>query len=230
MEDTPSSQARERGRVWVDSHTVPSNDPKSTPPPARGSRTNAPDRFDVDPNDELSAFEDEIVALKIAFEQFFMGIDRKSPELRSAQLGEQMRRLKNSGRIRTTAARFRMQQIQTRFQTYERMWKRTLQQMEAGTYRRDLARMKRKKTADLTEQAPTATKPTPDLQAKEQPHLSESQIRQIFDTYIVARKRTNEPTAGVTLEGLSATLRKQVPQLMKKHEASAIDFKVVIKD
>lgn len=201
---------------------MPSNDPKSTPPPARGSRTNAADKLDTDSNEELSAFEDEIVALKIAFEQFFMGIERKSPERRSAQLGEQMRRLKNSGRIRSTVAKFRMQQILTRFQTYERMWKRTLQEMEAGTYRRDVLRMKRKQAI----QAPIPPKP----KSSPKQNLSEAQIRQIFDTYVVARKRTNESTAGVTFDGMAATLRKQVPQLMKKHDASAIDFKVVIKD
>lgn len=208
---------------------MPPNDPKSSGPTPRSSRPNTPANRGSDPNDELSVFENELAALRIAFEQFFIGIERKSPERRSAQLAERMRTLKNSGRLRSTASKFRMEQLFTKFQTYERMWTRTLQEMEAGTYRRDLNRMKRKQV-DLAEKAASAQKPAPRREPERAEGLSDSQMRQIFDTYIMARQRTHESTAGVTFDGLSATLRKQVPQLMKKHEASAIDFKVVIKD
>ena len=55
-------------------------------------------------------------------------------------------------------------------------------------------------------------------------------MRALYDAYITARRRTNETTEGITYEGLSKSLLKQVPQLMTKYECKAIDFKVVIKD
>lgn len=205
-----------------------SNDPTPSGG-ARNPRPNAPDKKLPDPAEELVALERELQALQIAFEQFFIGVERKSPERRSVQLAGRIRTLAGSGRLRSTALKFQMQQLQTKFQTYERMWMRTLQEMEAGTYRRDLYRLRRKQAA-VAEKASAAPKPkAPDISAHS-PDLSEAQIRQIFDTYVLARQRTNESTAGVTFEGLATTLRKQVPQLLKKHDARAIDFKVVIKD
>ena len=54
-------------------------------------------------------------------------------------------------------------------------------------------------------------------------------MRAIYDAYVSAKRRCNESTTGITYDNLAATLRKQAPSLMQKHNASAIDFKVVIK-
>ena len=60
--------------------------------------------------------------------------------------------------------------------------------------------------------------------------LSDGQLRALYDAYMGARQRTNEAPNGLTLEALSSNLRRQVPELMSKHGAKAIDFKVVIKN
>src|SRR5690606_29299837 len=160
------------------------------------------------PNAEFAFFEQELAELKVVFEQFFMGIERKSPQRRRDALAERMRKLKTSGQLRNTALKFRMEQLFTRFQTYDRTWTRTIEEMEAGTYRRDVARLKRK------QEVREPPKPQASARAAEPaapPPLSDGQLRQLFDTYVMARKRTNESTAGVTFEGLSSTLRRQVP-------------------
>ncbi len=60
--------------------------------------------------------------------------------------------------------------------------------------------------------------------------LSEQKIKAIYDAYVMAKKRCGEDTRSVTLDSVSATLRKQVPELMKQHQAKSVEFKVVIKD
>lgn len=177
--------------------------------------------------EEIALLEAELVELKVAFEQFFLGTERKSPVPRRDAFAQRIRKLKASGQARNTGTKFRLEQISSRFQTYDRLWTRILQEMDAGTYRRDVERLKRKQEAQPKTKPETPVAPTPSPNASQ---LSDQQMRQLFDTYLLARQRTNESTAGITFEGLSATLRKQVPTLMQKHNAQGIDFKVVIKD
>ncbi len=55
-------------------------------------------------------------------------------------------------------------------------------------------------------------------------------MKAIFDAYVMAKKRCNEDVSKLSLDSLSQTLRKQVPALMKQHNAKSVEFKVVIKD
>src|SRR6185295_6835167 len=57
------------------------------------------------------------------------------------ELKKRLNKLKG-GFIRQTALKFRIQSIQAKFLTYERLWTRTIQEIEAGTYRRDLFKAK----------------------------------------------------------------------------------------
>ena len=48
-------------------------------------------------------------------------------------------------------------------------------------------------------------------------------------TYLKARQQTGESTAGMTFDSVASKIRAQIPQLLQKHQARAVDFKVVIK-
>jgi len=54
-------------------------------------------------------------------------------------------------------------------------------------------------------------------------------LRKLYDTYLVARRRTGESTSGLSFDSVASRLRAQVPQLMARHKARNIEFKVVIK-
>lgn len=206
---------------------VPPNDPKK-PGSAGPRRQDALGNKIPDPSEELMLIEKELNDLKVLFEQYFLGLG-KTPVRRKDLLGEKIRRLKSSGVVRNTAQKFKLEQMQSKYGTFDRMWARTIQEMEAGTYRRDLFKLKhrqalRAEPADA-EPPPVAARPAPADNA-----LSDGQIRALYDTYLMARQRTGESVQGITFDGLAATLKKQVPTLMQKHDCKAIDFKVVIKD
>jgi hypothetical protein len=61
------------------------------------------------------------------------------------------------------------------------------------------------------------------------PEISEDKLRKLYDTYLVARQRCGEPTEGISYDSVARRIRSQVPQLMEKHGARNIEFKVVIK-
>lgn len=186
------------------------------------------------PEEELVLIEKEIQELKIAFEQHFMGFDRKAPTRRRDVLGERLRKMKSSPAKVPTLVRHRLDQAHSKFQAFDRVWMRTMHEIEAGTYKRDVMRLKNKaRTAAQqasTQAAPEAPVAAPPPPAAAAPPLSEGQIRALYDAFVTARRRTNESTDSITYEGLSKSLLKQVPQLMQKYECKAIDFKVVIKD
>ncbi len=305
----------------------------------------------------------ELAELRAAYEQYFMGNDRLPPLKKHEGFKKQYMKLKSSF-VRQTAAKFRIESIGQKLLTFERLWERTIQQIESGTYKRDLMRLKRhqkkdekKQTADsdfdvdedldlsdldegaddlasalaaaeaaasarvaaaapqikpvtgiapaimpvtpaggvrpvvtpplglkpltppiapLTPaipprpsgppkiSAPLATGSVPAFKpavstgsnpalrapvtgsnpalrpaavAPPRPPtaggdggLSDTKVKAIYDAYVMAKKRCGEDTRAVTLDSVASSLRKQVPELMKQHNAKTVEFKVVIKD
>jgi hypothetical protein len=90
---------------------------------------------------ECSEVEEAIAALRMSYEQFFLGMERRPPTAEHNELKKRIQKMKGAF-IRQTALKFRVQSIQSKFLTYERLWARTLQEIEAGTYRRDLFKAK----------------------------------------------------------------------------------------
>jgi hypothetical protein len=178
--------------------------------------------------------------------------------------------------VRQTAAKFRVQAAAQKYATYDRLWQRTMQEIEAGTYQRDLQRVKRRHPKEAAKAeipagtpagaipptgptpaaarppSPPATEPAPPRAPPVVPSspgpalpprvspvvppvaapaaLSDQTLRGVYDAYLQAKKRCNEDTSKLNFEQLAQTLRRQAPELMKKHQAQAIEFKVVIKD
>ena len=200
-----------------------------------------------EPEEEIVILERELQELKVIFEQHFLGLDRKAPLRRRDLLGERLRRVKAADTKMSVMLRYRFDQLHSKFQTYERMWARTLNEIESGTYRRDLFKMKLRHRPPTPAVAPSAAAPpagktasagpaAPDRAAPPAPAppagpaLSEAQIKALHAAYVLAKTRTNESTEGLTVQALSKSLLKQVPELLKKYDCKAIDFKVVIKD
>ena len=261
-----------------------------------------------------TVLEAELAELRAAYEQYFLGVERHPPVARHDALKRKMQDLK-SRFTRQTAAKFRIQTVSARLTTFERLWDRSLKEIEAGTYRRDLSRAKRhqkerelrqkKKSVsgaedlDLTDlegdleggldkaiaaasgpataitsptgvttaaappppppSIPPAVKPSvptapivtpPSVRPMVTPTfstapvrpssapppgaitdgLTNQKIKAIYDAYVMAKRRCGEDTKGLTLDSVASTLRKQVPELMKQHQAKSVEFKVVIKD
>jgi hypothetical protein len=310
-----------------------SGDTKSGMPTKSGSEMAA---------QECDAIEAELAALKVTYEQYFLGMERVPPTRTYEDLKKRVERLKNSF-VRNTGAKFRVQAVAAKFVSYERLWQRTLQEIENGTYKRDMFKAKRKtqkapdkarsaqnNVVDLTEDAnfdvdevdsmlsstlksptppvppmasvepvpfrggvpsvaplvpsvaplvppvapvsgtpargtglpsiapvvppvapaippvapaiapvaarPPGTGPRPAVPAARPPSagsandLSDDKLKTVYDAYVAAKRRNKEDTSKMSYDSIAASLRKQVPELMKQHGAKAVEFKVVIKD
>ncbi|QRK11827.1 hypothetical protein JQX13_18255 [Archangium violaceum] len=282
---------------------------------------------------ECDAIEAELAALKVTYEQYFLGMERVPPTRQYEDLKKRVERLKSSF-VRNTAAKFRVQSIHGKFVTYERLWQRTLLEIENGTYKRDLVKAKRRvekqkkpdanrsrsqEVVELPDEdfdveevsgsvpfrgvpsvaplvpsvaplvpsvaplvpsvapvtpprgtgvpsipsvaplvpsvapvvprvapvtpaippvAPVAARPPAaprpaaprPASASGPTQLSDDNLKSVYNAYVAAKRRNNEDTSKMSYDSIAASLRKQVPELMKQHGAKSVEFKVVIKD
>ncbi|MBK7857577.1 MAG: hypothetical protein IPJ65_02905 [Archangiaceae bacterium] len=88
--------------------------------------------------DDLSA---EIEGLRAAYEQYFLGVERRPPQQRHDKLKKRVVAIQTST-VKQTAVKFKAQSLNQKLLTYERLWSRTLKEIEDGTYRRDVFKAK----------------------------------------------------------------------------------------
>jgi hypothetical protein len=88
--------------------------------------------------------EVKLKRLKALYEQWFAGIERAEPTVPKKDL-DRMFAIMHKEKPRNTAARFRFQQLQARYNTYLTYWGRIARQIEEGTYERDLRRVRRRR-------------------------------------------------------------------------------------
>jgi hypothetical protein len=171
--------------------------------------------------EELTELDEAIVNLQVLYEKYFLGIDRRPPDQERKRVSQKTREMRNTN-IRNTALKFKINTLFAKLLSFERMWDRTLREIEDGTYKRDVFKAKmRDKDRDEGGPAKAARAPAPTI--------SDANLRRLYDTYLVAKKRCGESTAGISFDSIASRIRAQVPELMQKHKAKNIEFKVVIK-
>ena len=170
--------------------------------------------------EELNDLDEGMSGLQVLYEKYFLGIDRKPPDQERKRISEKARELRTRS-IRNTALKFKVNTLFAKLISFERMWDRTLREIEDGTYKRDVFKAKLR-AGDRDEPRTGPVKPAA-------PSISDANLRRLYDTYLVARKRCGEATDGLTFDSMAARIRSQVPELMQKHKAKNIEFKVVIK-
>jgi hypothetical protein len=252
---------------------------------------------------ELEELDVALAELKAHYEQYFLGVERQPPNQAYADIRARLAKLR-SGYIRSAVLKFRIQALQQRFTTYDRLWQRTLQEMENGTYRRDLFKARRRRKtgeAPVAEAAakverpaplaPTPAAPAPIPQGTQggvpQPApppipsvtqggtvrpspvpsvapvaipsgtqgalrrappapiptgtqgavaraaaeaLAEPRLRAVYDAYLAAKKKCREDVSRISYESVADSLRKQVPELLERHGARDVEYKVLVKD
>lgn len=102
----------------------------------------SPEEFDQ----QLHDTEVKLARLRALYEQYFQGIEKMEPHVPRKDMERTIDALRRN-LPRNTALRFRMQQMVARYGTYVTYWQRIARQIEEGTYKRDIVRAQRAKTA-----------------------------------------------------------------------------------
>jgi hypothetical protein len=93
--------------------------------------------------EKISELERKVERLRTMYETFFSGADRRPPNTPRRELNRLMLELQQLS-IRNAGLRFRFQTLSQRWTLYTTYWNRTLREIEAGTYRKDLAKVQRR--------------------------------------------------------------------------------------
>jgi hypothetical protein len=91
----------------------------------------------------LTELEKKIERVRTLYEQYFMGIEKVEPGVPRKDVTRIML-LYAQQHIRNTGQRFRFHSMQQKWNIYITLWNRTMREIEAGTYKRDVARVTRK--------------------------------------------------------------------------------------
>src|SRR5215468_2738417 len=133
---------------------------------------------------EWSAVEIALEELKAAYEQYFLGIERLPPVKEHQTLRKRFEQLRSTFN-RTTSVRFRVQSLSSKVLSYERLWQRTMEEIENGTYKRDL--FKARLHAQKKRPPPSANGQVPQAQAANPPaesgwpaQLSDAKLRAVY--------------------------------------------------
>jgi hypothetical protein len=90
----------------------------------------------------LDLLDKTLDRLKVLYEQYFLGIQKQAPAYLHTDVERKLRDLTQIS-IRNTGLRYRYATLQQKFGSYNSYWRRTLRQIENGTYARNLSKIGR---------------------------------------------------------------------------------------
>jgi hypothetical protein len=101
-----------------------------------------PEGDKVDIEELLEYIDKTLDRTKVLYEQYFLGMQKQPPAQLHTDVERRLRELQQLN-IRNTGLRYRFATLQQKFGSYNSYWRRTLRQIENGTYIRNLAKISR---------------------------------------------------------------------------------------
>jgi hypothetical protein len=180
-------------------------------------------RGQQDPVDEeLDELDQGLKRLRVEYDQFFLGILKRPPEVLQGRMQKIIVKYANQI-LRKTHQKFRFNQLNSKFQIYRQQWGRTLRQIESGTYRGHRFKAKlHERERGLRPEAET-----PGAEASE-PLAKASPMDQLYDALVAARKRAGESGPDPDRAKLGELVRKQTAALRAKHPGAKVRFRVAV--
>ena len=90
----------------------------------------------------LDTVDTNMERVKTLYEQYFLGIQKQPPTFLHTDIERKLRDLTQL-QIRNTGLRYRLATLTQKFGSYNSYWRRTLRQIENGTYLRNLSKIGR---------------------------------------------------------------------------------------
>lgn len=181
----------------------------------------------------LDEVEEKIFLLKINYEKYFSGLERKEPYRDREEIRRLVRDLMEEP-MNQASQRFRFQSLRSRFQSLELYWNRNLTLFERGTH----PKMKfRADLHDKTRQAQPAAQ-DPALAAEAERVLQERQAQMereerayklVYDKYLEARAKCGQST-DLSFDAVRDALRKQVRQIKATYNTEQVKFRIVVEE
>lgn len=126
---------------------------------------------------EIGALDGDLAKLKIKFDQYFIGIERTAPSDELERIRRGVMALRRST-LRNSALKFRIDTLYQKFKSYEQLWTKTIREIEEGTYRKDVMRLRLQNLRKAKSAGVEAKKAAP---SREMPDFGEDELDQALD-------------------------------------------------
>ena len=182
--------------------------------------------------DRLDEVEQRMFLLKIEYEKYFSGIERKEPLRDRVELQRTIRELTEEP-IRGATQRFRHSTLRARFQSLELYWTRNLLMIERGThpklkFRADL-KEKPKVPGAPAEESTTREQEAVLRQRQEQMEREDRAYRLVFEKFVEARRQCGQG-GDVSYDAVRDALRNQVRQIKATYNVDSVKFRIVVEN
>jgi len=173
----------------------------------------------IDIDDDLHVHDVKIKTLRRDYEHYFCGSRQREPS-QGRQEVERILRLWSNKHIQNTAARFRFNNLNSRFFSFRQQWDRILREMENGTYKRHLFK------ADLHDrERAEGGGATPSHRADDGAERAKAE-KETIAAYLDTRMACGESVKGLSETKVKAFLEKQRATLKEKHNCKDVKFRV----
>ncbi|HXZ86463.1 MAG TPA: MXAN_5187 C-terminal domain-containing protein, partial [Myxococcota bacterium] len=170
-------------------------------------------------DEELDELEHSLKRLRVEYDQYFMGILKRPPEVLQGRVQKVITKYSNQT-LRKTHQKFRFNQLNSKFQIHRQQWGRTMRQIEQGTYKGHLFRAK------LHERERGISDETP--RRAPEPTTRPGAIDKLFEALVAAKRRAGDSAPAPDRAKLSEMVKKQTAALKEKHPGAKVKFRVAI--
>ena len=178
----------------------------------------------------LAETEALLYEVKTEYELYFMGKALRAPMRKAQQLHRKIMDLSRHF-TSNTQTKFRRQSLRSRYGSLSAYWRRTMAQMESGTYRRhqvmaDKRDSERRMEELRAERAATRTS----AESQEGSRSYQGESTDLARDYIQIRERLGESVKGLDEKKVLRTLKQHAAALRKKTGCREVAFRVDVKD
>lgn len=167
---------------------------------------------------ELARLEVMINELKIQYEQYFSGVIQIPPDRLHNDLKMFLRKMLKSP-FRSSAVNFKLKALETRYQSFNTYWQRTLKQKEDGTYSRDVFK------AELRERNQQE-----EVKAQTKEGKAENSMQSLFNSYKTELEKISGSKQNLDFNAFKNSLIARAKEFKEQHGAKKLTFKVQVKD
>ena len=184
--------------------------------------------------EDLDLIESSIRLLKVEWEKFFGGVEKKPPQDMKAKLEALLRRYANV-EVRSSTDRFRYQTLTARYNTFNELWSKRLRAIEEGrpmgVHGLKADKLPPPPPPPPEEPAARASRPRGDAREVRVSHPDRDgdAVRQLYDGFVKARMLAGE-TGAVKYDSFQKLISQQATRILTDKGAKAVDFRLETKD
>ena len=174
-------------------------------------------------DDELDELDQFLKRLRVEYDQYFLGILKRPPEMLQGRVQKIIVKYANET-LRRTHQKFRFNNLNSQYQVFRQQWGRTMRQIEDGTYKGHLFKAKlHERARGISDETPN-----PFMRAPAPEPKANGPMDKLFDALVAARKRAGDSGPAPDRAKLSEIVKKQTAALKAKHPGAKVKFRVAI--